>query len=174
MIVNVHFVNCPGYAGGRVRCHSGRESGKGVTALALRSGEKWDAYHCIRGGRSRDPGGARLAASQSRPAPGMSPVPVPGLDDGLDLSNRIASAQKLVDEVDHGRVLTDSDTRDIRDLMREDFVAWNKRFDLLPSAYRKEKERWLVDAKALTPNAWAKQRLEWLKAERDWVLARGD
>ena len=92
---------------------------------------------------------------------------------GFDLSNRIASAQKLVDEVGHGRVLTDSDTRHIRDLMREDFVAWNKRFDLLPSAYRKEKDRWLVDAKALTPNAWAKQRLDWLKAQRDWVLARG-
>ena len=92
---------------------------------------------------------------------------------GLDLSNRLASAQKLVDEVDHGRVLTDSDTRHIRDLMREDFVAWNKRFDLLPSAYRKERDRWLVDASALTPDAWAKQRLNWLKAERDWVLARG-
>lgn len=92
---------------------------------------------------------------------------------GLDLSNRIASAQKLVDEVGRGRVLTEKDTRHIRDLMREDFIAWNKRYDLLPSLYRKEKDRWLVDASALTPNAWAQQRLDWLKAQRDWVIARG-
>lgn len=92
---------------------------------------------------------------------------------GLDLSNRIASAEKLVDEVRRGRVLTDSDTHHIRDLMREDFVAWNKRYDLLPSAYRKEKDHWLVDAKALTPNAWAKQRLDWLNAQRDWILSHG-
>jgi len=92
---------------------------------------------------------------------------------GLDLSRRIADAQKLVDEVSRGRMLTDSDTRHIRDLMREDFIAWNKRFDLLPSAYRKERDRWLVDASALTPNEWAEQRLKWLNVQRDWVLARG-
>ncbi|MBV9528505.1 MAG: hypothetical protein JOZ79_09110, partial [Sphingomonas sp.] len=43
---------------------------------------------------------------------------------GLDLSQRITEAEKLVDQVDHGRVLGDGDTRRIRNLMREDFVAW--------------------------------------------------
>ena len=90
---------------------------------------------------------------------------------GFDLSRRIADAQKLVDEVNRGRMLTDHDTRQIRGLMREDFIAWNKQFDLLPSTYRAERDRWLVDASALTPKDWAQQRLKWLKAQRDWVLA---
>lgn len=92
---------------------------------------------------------------------------------GLDLSQRIAAAQKLVDEVDRGRALTAADTRHIRDLMREDFVAWNKQFDLLPTAYRTERDRWLLAADALSPNDWAKQRLRWLEAQRDWILSRG-
>jgi hypothetical protein len=92
---------------------------------------------------------------------------------GLDLSRRIQEARKLVDEVRRGRVLTDSDTRHIRAMMREDFIAWNKQYDLLPSAYRAERDRWLVDAPALSADDWAKQRLNWLNAQRDWILARG-
>lgn len=92
---------------------------------------------------------------------------------GLDLSQRISQAQKLVDEVNHGKQLTDSDTRHIRNLMREDFDAWGKRYDLVPSALKTERDHWLVDAQALTPNAWALQRLKWLEAQRDWVLAHG-
>lgn len=93
---------------------------------------------------------------------------------GLDLTNRIASAQKLVDEVARGRALTDRDTRQIRNLMREDFIAWNKQFDLLPSAYRAERDRWLVDPNALTAKDWSQQRLKWLQAQRDWILAHDD
>ena len=92
---------------------------------------------------------------------------------GLDLSQRIAQAQALVDQVNHGRILTDSDTRRIRNLMREDFAAWNKRYDLLPSTFRAERDRWLVDAGALTPSGWALQRLRWLEAQRAWVVAHG-
>lgn len=92
---------------------------------------------------------------------------------GLDLANRIASAQRLVDEVNRGRALTDGDIRHIRDLMREDFIAWNKQFDLLPSAYRAERDRWLVEPNALTAKDWSQQRLKWLEAQRDWVLAHG-
>ena len=91
---------------------------------------------------------------------------------GLDLSRRIAEAEKLVDEASHGRLLTDSDTHRIRNLMREDFISWNKQFDLPPAAYRAERDRWLVEPQQLSPNAWAQQRLTWLKAQRDWVLAR--
>ena len=92
---------------------------------------------------------------------------------GLDLARRIAEAQRLVDATNHGRVLTDSDTRHIRDLMREDFFAWRKQYDLMPDPYRAERDRWLLDPGALSPNAWAKQRLDWLEAQRDWILARG-
>jgi hypothetical protein len=92
---------------------------------------------------------------------------------GLDLSQRIAQAQSLVDQVKHGKVLSDRDTQHIRNLMREDFVAWNKRYDLVPSALRTERDRWLLEPSALSPNAWAQQRLKWLQAQRDWVLAHG-
>lgn len=92
---------------------------------------------------------------------------------GLDLSQRIAQAQALVDQVNHGKVLTEKDTRHIRNLMREDFAAWNKRYDLLPSTYQAERDRWLVDAGALTPDKWALQRLRWLEAQRAWVLDHG-
>lgn len=92
---------------------------------------------------------------------------------GLDLSQRMAVARKLVDEVAHGRVLTDDDTRHVRNLMREDFIAWNKRYDLPPSAYRKERDKWIVPPEALTPKAWAQQRLDWLEAQRAWDVARG-
>jgi hypothetical protein len=92
---------------------------------------------------------------------------------GLDLSQRIAQAQSLVDEVNHGKVLTDRDTQHIRNLMREDFVAWNKRYDLVPSALRTERDHWLLEPSALSPNDWAQQRLKWLQAQRDWVLAHG-
>lgn len=126
-------------------------------------------------GASNNPGsgagdmpGSVMGLPKDRTVPGMLKGAY-----GIDLTNRIVSAQKLVDEVSRGRVLTDSDTRRIRDLMREDFIAWNKRFDLLPSAYRAERDRWLLEPQALSPNGWADQRLKWLKAQRDWVLAHG-
>jgi hypothetical protein len=92
---------------------------------------------------------------------------------GIDLSRRIADARRLVDAVAGGRVLTDSNTRHIRDSMREDFFAWRNQFDIMPAAFRAERDRWLVDEKALSPNAWAKQRLNWLEAQRDWILSHG-
>ena len=92
---------------------------------------------------------------------------------GVELERRIADAQRLVDAVGQGRVLTDKDVRRIRSSMRDDFIAWRKRYDLLPSAYRKERDRWIVDEQALSPDAWAKQRLDWLEAQRDWILSHG-
>lgn len=92
---------------------------------------------------------------------------------GLDLAHRLADAQKLVDAVGQGKLLGNGDVRRIRNLMREDFIAWQKRYDLLPSAYRAERDRWMVDEKSMSPNDWAKHRLEWLQAQREWILARG-
>jgi hypothetical protein len=82
-------------------------------------------------------------------------------------------AQELVDAVSRRRVLTDRDLGRIRDLMREDCIAWRKRYDLLPSAYREERDRWIVDEQALSPNQWAQQRLDWLEVERDWIVSHG-
>jgi hypothetical protein len=92
---------------------------------------------------------------------------------GVDLARRIADAQQLVDAVAKGRVLTGSDSRHIRNLLREDFIAWRKQFDPLPSAYRELRDRWIVDEKALEPAEWAKQRLDWLKSQRDWIVSNG-
>ena len=89
---------------------------------------------------------------------------------GVDLLRRIAEAQKLVDQVNQGRVLTDSDTRRIRNQLREDFISWNKQFDLTPASYRSERDRWLVEPQQLSPAKWAQQRLDWLEAQRDWML----
>lgn len=92
---------------------------------------------------------------------------------GLDLARRMADAQRLVDSVANGRALTDSDSRRIRNLLREDFIAWRKEFDPLPSAYRKLRDRWIVGEHALRPGEWAKQRLDWLKSQRDWIVSNG-
>jgi len=127
------------------------------------------------GGPSNDPG----SGSGDIPGTGFGlPVDearagVPKGVYGVDLMRRIADARKLVDAVDHGRVLTAGDTRRIRNLMREDFIAWGNRYDLLPTAYRAERDRWLVKEESLTPSQWAKQRLDWLEAQRQWIVAHG-
>jgi hypothetical protein len=128
----------------------------------------WQAPSNNPGSGSGDMPGAGVALPSARAAPGALRGAY-----GLDLSRRIAEAQKLVDQADHGRVLTAGDTHHVRDLMREDFIAWNKRYDLLPSTYRAERDRWLVDANSLSPADWARQRLKWLEAQRDWVIAHG-
>jgi hypothetical protein len=33
-------------------------------------------------------------------------------------------------------------------------------------------EKWLVDEGALSPEGWARQRVEWLRAQQEWILAR--
>lgn len=92
---------------------------------------------------------------------------------GLELARRIADAQKLVEQVNRGKALTQADRQHIRDQMREDFFAWSKQYDLLPTSYRAERDKWIVDVAALTPVQWAKHRLDWLQAERDWIVSHG-
>ena len=127
------------------------------------------------GGPSNDPGsgsgdipGTGFGLPASEAAAG-----VPKGNYGIELMRRITDARKLVDAVDHGHVLTTGDMRRIRNLMREDFIAWGNRYDLLPSAYRAEKDRWLVEEQSLTPNEWARQRLKWLEAQRQWIVSHG-
>lgn len=128
----------------------------------------WQAPSNDPGSGAGDIPGASLGLPNLHPAQG-------GLKGsyGLDLSRRLADAQRVVDDAASGRALTDRDARRIRDLMREDFIAWNKQFDLRPSVYRAERARWLVESSALSPDGWARQRLDWLKAQRDWVVAHG-
>jgi|KBSSwiStaDraftv2_1062776.scaffolds.fasta_scaffold05740_11 hypothetical protein len=127
------------------------------------------------GGPSNDPG----SGSGDIPGTGFglpaneAAAGVPKGNYGIELMRRITDARKLVDAVDHGHVLTTGDMRRIRNLMREDFIAWGNRYDLLPSAYRAEKDRWLVEEQSLTPNEWARQRLKWLEAQRQWIVSHG-
>jgi hypothetical protein len=121
---------------------------------------------------SNDPG-AGLAESPGAFAPSAKARSVLNGEYGMDLSRRIAEAQRLVDAVGKGRVLTERDSHRNRNLMREDVIAWRKQFDPVRSAYEKQRDRWIVDEMALSPEAWAKQRLDWLEAQREWIASNG-
>jgi hypothetical protein len=82
------------------------------------------------------------------------------------LASRMAQAQALV-----GRPLTDRDRKKIRSAMRSDFIAWRKQYDPRPKDYGALRDRWVVDEAALSPEAWAKQRVDWLRAQQEWILA---
>jgi hypothetical protein len=82
------------------------------------------------------------------------------------LAGRIAQAQALI-----GQTLTDRDRKKIRSAMRADFIAWRKQYDPRPKDYGALRDRWIVDEAALSPEAWAKQRVDWLRAQHEWILA---
>ena len=82
------------------------------------------------------------------------------------LAGRIAQAQALV-----GQPLTNRDAKKIRSAMRADFIAWRKQYDPRRKDYDALRDRWVVDEAALSPEAWAKQRVDWLRAQHDWILA---
>ena len=82
------------------------------------------------------------------------------------LGSRMAQAQALV-----GQPLTDRDRKKIRSAIRSDFIAWRKQYDPRPKEYGALRERWVVDEAALSPEAWAKQRVAWLHAQHEWILA---
>jgi hypothetical protein len=82
------------------------------------------------------------------------------------LAGRLAQAQALV-----GQPLTDRDRKKIRSAMRADFIAWRKQYDPRPKDYGALHDRWIVDEAALSPEAWAKQRVDWLRAQHEWILA---
>jgi hypothetical protein len=82
------------------------------------------------------------------------------------LASRMAQAQALV-----GQPLTDRDRKKIRSAMRSDFIAWRKQYDPRPKDYGALRDRWVVDEAALSPEAWAKQRVDWLRAQQEWILA---
>ena len=82
------------------------------------------------------------------------------------LADRMAEAQALA-----GRPLTERDRSKIRGAIQSDLIAWRKQYDPRRAEYRAIRDRWLVDEAALSAAAWAKQRVEWLRAQQEWILA---
>jgi hypothetical protein len=82
------------------------------------------------------------------------------------LADRVAKAQALV-----GQPLTDRDRKKIRSAMGADFIAWRKQYDPRRKDYGALHDRWVVEENALSPEAWAKQRVDWLRAQQEWILA---
>ena len=82
------------------------------------------------------------------------------------LAGRMTQAQAML-----GQPLTGRDAKKIRSAMRADFIAWRKQYDPRPKDYGALHDRWLVDEAALSPDAWAKQRIDWLRAQQEWILA---
>jgi len=85
-----------------------------------------------------------------------------------ELARRIATAQALV-----GKPLTDRDRGKIRGAISADLIAWRKQYDPSRADYRAMHDRWLVDEQALSPEGWAKQRVDWLRAQREWIGSGG-
>jgi hypothetical protein len=85
-----------------------------------------------------------------------------------ELERRIAAAQALV-----GKPLTDRDRGKIRAAISADLIAWRKQYDPRRADYRAMHDRWLVDENALSPEGWAKQRVDWLRAQQEWIGSGG-
>ena len=81
-----------------------------------------------------------------------------------ELARRIATAQALV-----GTPLTDRDRGKIRGAISADLIAWRKQYDPSRADYRAMREHWLVEENALSPEGWAKQRVDWLRAQQQWI-----
>ena len=82
------------------------------------------------------------------------------------LAMRIAQAQALA-----GQALSDKDRGKIRGAIRSDLIAWRKQYDPRRADYSAMRDRWLVDEASLSAEAWAKQRVEWLRAQQAWIKA---
>jgi hypothetical protein len=84
-----------------------------------------------------------------------------------ELARQYAVAQKLV-----GAALTEKDRGRIRSAISRDLIAWRTQYDPRRSEYSRMRENWLVDEGALSPEGWTRQRVEWLRAQQEWILAR--
>jgi hypothetical protein len=83
-----------------------------------------------------------------------------------ELARHIADAERLI-----GQPLTDRDRGKIRESLRSDLIAWRKQYDPRRADYRAMHDQWLVDEESLSAEAWAKQRVDWLRAEQQWIIA---
>ena len=91
---------------------------------------------------------------------------MPEADYRAELARQLSLAEQMV-----GRSLTDGDRSRMRGAIRSDMIAWRKQYDPRNSDYRAMHERWLVDEASLSPEAWARQRVNWLRAQQEWIIA---
>ena len=84
-----------------------------------------------------------------------------------ELARQYAAAQQLV-----GTPLTEKDRGRIRSAISKDLIAWRSQYDPRSKDYSAMRERWLVDEEKLSPEGWARQRVDWLRAQQEWILAR--
>ena len=84
-----------------------------------------------------------------------------------ELARQYAAAQQLV-----GTALTEKDRGRIRSAISKDLIAWRTQYDPRSKDYSAMRQRWLVDEEQLSPEGWAKQRVDWLRAQQEWILAR--
>jgi hypothetical protein len=82
------------------------------------------------------------------------------------LAGELAEAEALV-----GKPLTESDGKKIRSALQRDLIAWRKQYDPRRADYSSVHDQFLVDQKALSAEGWAKQRVAWLRAQQQWILA---
>ena len=87
----------------------------------------------------------------------------------VQLAQQLAGAEQLV-----GKPLTERDRKKIRSQVRSDLIVWRKQYDPRSPDYNAMRERWLVEETSLSPEAWAKQRVDWLRAQAAWILANVD
>ena len=83
-----------------------------------------------------------------------------------ELAQQIARAEQMV-----GKPLTERDGKKIRSAIQSDLIAWRKQYDPRSPEYKAMREQWLAEAGSLSPEAWAKQRVDWLKAQEAWIVA---
>ena len=84
-----------------------------------------------------------------------------------ELARQYAAAQRLV-----GQPLSDKDRGRIRSAISRDLIAWRTQYDPRRKDYSAMREKWLVDEHSLSPEGWAKQRVDWLRAQQEWILAK--
>jgi hypothetical protein len=116
-----------------------------------------------KGGASESIGPGAAAWAKRLNAQGQMPE-----QDYIDeLSRQLASAQRLV-----GAPLTEKDRGRIRSAVSKDLIAWRKQYDPRRKDYSAMRAKWLVDEDKLSPEGWAKQRVDWLRAQQEWILAQ--
>ena|SRR5437868_2876691 len=86
------------------------------------------------------------------------------------LARNLSDARHVLDRAQE-QALTDRDAHQIRESIRSDLIAWRKQYDPRRADYRAMHDQWLVDEASLSARAWAKQRVDWLRAQQQWIVA---
>jgi hypothetical protein len=133
---------------------------------------------------------AQLGPVSQPPEAGRTAEPKGGADEGLAAPgagwSRVYDANGHMREADYraalagelaaaeamlGKPLTDGDRKKIRSALQGDLIAWRKQYDPRRADYRAIRAQYLVDESSLSADGWAKQRVAWLRAQQQWILA---